>query len=440
MAGLDFLESFFALAKKKFSRDEMDELFRSARAASGGKGKKKKRDEKESYKEEEGVEKAFVERPLNSKGFGANSTLTIVEEQGKFSHQDARYIAPARYAGEVCGGCRFYLRDPSSEVGTCQAVEGDIAWYGTSDYYISATEEAYVVFEQSHPQVAPSTEAIDVYKEDEEVEKKVQRRGDKYVVTDSTGKKVLGTHDTEEAARNQLKAIEAKKSEHWETEFSFLKQDEEKQIVLGVVMEPNAEDTQGEFSTAEEIEKAAHGFLTKSRIMGKGHESKAEAEVVESYITREDMDIEGEMVKKGSWVMAVKVYDAELWQGIKKGEFTGFSIGGLAMKIEGEIIGNDEEEGEEVAKGSALSALLNRTIDSKPGKRSEVIQAAAKSAGISANTFRQIVSGAIDCPPTKRLAGIAKSLGISSSSLAAAAKKDGCPEGGNHGENPGPTK
>lgn len=37
---------------------------------------------------------------------------------------------------------------------------------------------------------------------------KVEKRGDKWVVTDSTGKKVLGTHPTKEEADKQLRAIE----------------------------------------------------------------------------------------------------------------------------------------------------------------------------------------------------------------------------------------
>ncbi len=370
MAKHDFLESFFELAKKKFKPEDIDKLFRSARAASGGRGKKRKRDEREEA--EKSVEKALIERPLNSKGFGTDSTLTIVEEQGKFSQEDSRYIEPARSPYETCGACRFYLRDENSEVGRCQVVEGDIAWFATCDYFISAESEASVSFEASHPQVVEetsiatytalkedSTEEDDVEKkkhpsDDEEVEKKVMQRGDKWVVTDSSGKKVLGTHDSKESALKQLRAIEANKSaesteEDWTTEVDFYKKDEEKQLVFGIVMEPEAEDTQGDFSTEEEIEKAAHLFLRKSRIMGKAHELRAKAEVVESYIAREATTVEGQEVKKGSWLMVSKIHDAELWQGVKSGEFTGYSIAGKAIKTEDQIFGEEDEE-EKVSK------------------------------------------------------------------------------------------
>jgi hypothetical protein len=40
----------------------------------------------------------------------------------------------------------------------------------------------------------------------------------------------------------------------------------------------------------------------------------------------------GQLVKAGSWVMAVKVFDSKLWTGIESGDFTGFSIGALAKR------------------------------------------------------------------------------------------------------------
>ena len=44
------------------------------------------------------------------------------------------------------------------------------------------------------------------------VEKKIKRRGDKYVVTSESGRE-LGTHDTHEAAQRQLAAVEANKDD-----------------------------------------------------------------------------------------------------------------------------------------------------------------------------------------------------------------------------------
>ena len=40
---------------------------------------------------------------------------------------------------------------------------------------------------------------------------KIEKRGNKWVVLDSSGEKVLGTHETEEKAKKQLAAIEISK-------------------------------------------------------------------------------------------------------------------------------------------------------------------------------------------------------------------------------------
>lgn len=40
---------------------------------------------------------------------------------------------------------------------------------------------------------------------------RIEKRGDKYVVTNRTGDRVLGTHDTRKDAEGQLRAIEANK-------------------------------------------------------------------------------------------------------------------------------------------------------------------------------------------------------------------------------------
>ena len=45
----------------------------------------------------------------------------------------------------------------------------------------------------------------------------------------------------------------------------ILKREDEKQLVTGVVYEPNIEDAHGDIMTAEEIERAAYNFLEKYR-------------------------------------------------------------------------------------------------------------------------------------------------------------------------------
>jgi hypothetical protein len=112
----------------------------------------------------------------------------------------------------------------------------------------------------------------------------------------------------------------------------ILKADDDLRIVYGVVLEPDSEDLQGDIIDSDTIEKAAHAYLRESRVVGDSHMVQAEAEVVESYIAPADLQMGEQTVRKGSWIMAVKVHDDELWAAVKKGEMTGFSIGGFGTR------------------------------------------------------------------------------------------------------------
>ena len=112
----------------------------------------------------------------------------------------------------------------------------------------------------------------------------------------------------------------------------FKKSDSKQQIVFGEVYVPDRRDTDGNFMTAESIEKMAHDFLANNRNaqISKGHDGNTNKGcVVESFIAREgDPDFIA-----GSWVVGVHVPDAKIWKSIENGELTGFSIEG-----EGELI------------------------------------------------------------------------------------------------------
>lgn len=107
-----------------------------------------------------------------------------------------------------------------------------------------------------------------------------------------------------------------------------------KRLVYGVVYEPDTVDSHDDYTSAEEIEKAAHTYLREYRLVGEQHVTLADAEVVESFIAPVNYTAEdGTLVKKGSWVMGVKVHSEELWAEIEKGAYTGFSIGGQAERV-----------------------------------------------------------------------------------------------------------
>jgi hypothetical protein len=110
--------------------------------------------------------------------------------------------------------------------------------------------------------------------------------------------------------------------------------DDAHQLVYGVVLVPDQVDSQGDVVSRDEIEKAAHDFLVRSRRHDVQHSDKpAAVETVESYIAPQDMNVAGQKVLKGSWVMGVHVSDPETWRKVQKGDLNGFSIGGTGDRI-----------------------------------------------------------------------------------------------------------
>jgi hypothetical protein len=114
----------------------------------------------------------------------------------------------------------------------------------------------------------------------------------------------------------------------------IIKTDKAAQIVYGVVLEPDTVDLQGDVLELDTIERAAHSYLIRSRVVGDSHSRHATAEVVESYLAPADMKLGGQDIRKGTWIMAVHVKDPELWTRVESGEFNGFSIGGVGERRE----------------------------------------------------------------------------------------------------------
>lgn len=111
--------------------------------------------------------------------------------------------------------------------------------------------------------------------------------------------------------------------------------DDAKRIVYGVVMQPHVPDSQGDWQEPECIEAAAHRYLAESRKHDVQHAEQEVAVVpVESFIAPADMEYAGRPILKGSWVMAVRVDDEEVWSQVTKGDLTGFSIGGTGQRHE----------------------------------------------------------------------------------------------------------
>ena len=115
---------------------------------------------------------------------------------------------------------------------------------------------------------------------------------------------------------------------------SILKSDSEDQhTVFGIVLEPETVDSQGDIYSIEEIEQTAWRFMERYQQFGHQHQELVPTILpLESYIAPVDFEINGQKVKRGTWLLRVRVLDAEIWDKVKSGRLTGFSIGGSAIK------------------------------------------------------------------------------------------------------------
>lgn len=133
---------------------------------------------------------------------------------------------------------------------------------------------------------------------------------------------------------------EKRDAERWKVGFEvpIMKVDEAKREITGIVLEPDEVDAQNDTIGEEVITQAAHHFLAdynRATQMGLMHRlfGGIGVELYESWIAREDSELEGQKVKKGSWLMTVHVLSDQLWERVQRKEITGFSIGGSATLV-----------------------------------------------------------------------------------------------------------
>lgn len=134
----------------------------------------------------------------------------------------------------------------------------------------------------------------------------------------------------------------------------ILKAEADSHFVTGIVYEPMTEDTDGNYMTEEEIAKAAHWFMKNSGAPDVQHcfEKAEGVEVVESYVAKSDMEIEGTPVTKGTWLMTMEVTDEGIWDSIQKGAITGFSMGGVGNYSKEDVdLGSVAKSESEAPKG-----------------------------------------------------------------------------------------
>lgn len=117
----------------------------------------------------------------------------------------------------------------------------------------------------------------------------------------------------------------------------IVRKDAKRHIAYAAVLVPGEPDSDGESVTAEKIEEVAHGWMEEYRNVDLQHSlNNVDASPVESYITPIDQDVtlEGKSatLPAGSWILATKVHDMQVWRAIEKGKLTGYSVMGVPKR------------------------------------------------------------------------------------------------------------
>ena len=192
-----------------------------------------------------------------------------------------------------------------------------------------------------------------------EVKERVKKLKKAYEITDA---KIQFVSLVDKAANMRqfllTKAEDGKKP--FATYGRIVKSDAETHWVTGIVYEPMVEDAHSNFMTEDEITKAAYWYAKNGDKVDLQHsfEPLGNACVVESWIAKADFQIGDESVKKGTWLMTMEIADDEIWSAIEKGEFTGFSMGGVGNYSEEDTdLNNSIEKGQEPGKKTLLMQL-----------------------------------------------------------------------------------
>jgi len=108
-------------------------------------------------------------------------------------------------------------------------------------------------------------------------------------------------------------------------------------FVLGPVLVPESIDKQGDIIAADEIEKTAHDYMEDSQRPGLMHQlmlGSRDVQVVESYIMRDETKVDDRVIKAGTWMVAMRIYNDDLRKMVRTSKLRGFSIGGHGVAEE----------------------------------------------------------------------------------------------------------
>lgn len=123
-------------------------------------------------------------------------------------------------------------------------------------------------------------------------------------------------------------------------EAKVLKMDDEQRLVYGWAYVSTEDgkllvDTQGDSIEPIEMEKMATEFMANSRNAKVMHKGETVGQFIHSFpLTNEIMKAFGIYCDREGWIVSMRPQTDEVWEAYKRGDYTGFSIGGKAGEWE----------------------------------------------------------------------------------------------------------
>jgi hypothetical protein len=94
-------------------------------------------------------------------------------------------------------------------------------------------------------------------------------------------------------------------------------------------------DSQGDIIDPDTLEKAVYGFVLNSRVGKEMHAGDVKSRLIESIVfTKEKQKALGIDLGRIGWWVGFQIDDADMWQKIKDGKYTDFSLSGTARREE----------------------------------------------------------------------------------------------------------
>lgn len=218
-------------------------------------------------------------------------------------HSSVRYEWRPALNGDFCGRCIFYTSfNRQGLAGECLLVVGEILQAGVCNLYSDIEPKFNKAFAEM-----------------------LERADQERVEMNATPFDEIARSKSEDGTAEEFGIF-----------IDFTKAiDDEEHTVTGIVLQPDIKDSQDDIISAKEIRMSMFDFEETSQQIGVQHEEIAkDVKIVENWTAREDMELGGQKVLKGSWIMTVRIHADDLWAAVKNGKFTGFSIRGTAIREE----------------------------------------------------------------------------------------------------------